>query len=337
LSNISTSFAEWKQRTKSQIVALEVLTNIFAESDEPIEDEDDDTEMQISQNSEMNCPPFVVELIKSNPHLIQILLEKTHQAGEVNLRTVKDWESEYGAASGSNVVSLIQTLRIRALTCFQNILLLPPILFSHHGTETWTKSYEYLWELFFQSAAQFLSNPNGGEFETDFLEALLPVTWTLLRMFPNQLQGNEKQILELIRIIDISLQHQQQLQIQQLQREQLEEISVSGAGILGIFGQQGFNYSIEHIGTSLMRCLDSPAAAVVAESLNSIFDIFAEPQHNGFLRDSNMMNKLASLLPIISNQVKNGKKQLGKEKWGRLDEARINLERFLEYKQAQFV
>jgi hypothetical protein len=72
-----------------------------------------------------------------------------------------------------------------------------------------------------------------------------------------------------------------------------EEVRANCVGMLGIMGQQPqFHPVLQELGSILLQCLGDPSFLVVAEALNSIFDVFAEPPVNEVVKQLDMMNKL---------------------------------------------
>jgi hypothetical protein len=75
---------------------------------------------------------------------------------------------------------------------------------------------------------------------------------------------------------------------------------------------------------------------VVAEILNSVFDVFAEPEVNGVVRALDMVTRLAAFVPELKTRLRDGRRSMPRDMHGRLDEAKLNLARFLKYKREQF-
>jgi len=97
-----------------------------------------------------------------------------------------------------------------------------------------------------------------------------------------------------------------------------------------------YSAGIAEVGKLLLESLQDSSAAVIAEALNSIFDIFAEPNVNSVFTSLDMLRVLEAFVPHLKNKVKTEKKILDRSMWDRLDEARINLVRFIQYKKQQF-
>jgi hypothetical protein len=74
---------------------------------------------------------------------------------------------------------------------------------------------------------------------------------------------------------------------------------------------------------------------VVAEALNSLFDAFAEPEVNGACRAVSLLPRLVAFLPALKTRLRDGRRDFPRDLYGRLDEARINLARFIKYKRGQ--
>ena len=115
------------------------------------------------------------------------------------------------------------------------------------------------------------------------------------------------------------------------------DVRIHTIGIIGILGQQpDYSGLIPTIASALFAALDDSEPLVVAESLNSIFDVFAEPDHNVLCERLGMGRRLNQVLektlPAAMQEAKNDR---DRELFERLDEVRINLRRFLQYKKVQ--
>jgi len=76
---------------------------------------------------------------------------------------------------------------------------------------------------------------------------------------------------------------------------------------------------------------------VIAETINGIIDIFAETEYNEIVSQFNMINVLISFIPKLQEMIKQGTNNKIEEMLiNRLEEAELNLPRFIEYKQSQF-
>lgn len=75
---------------------------------------------------------------------------------------------------------------------------------------------------------------------------------------------------------------------------------------------------------------------VVAEALNSIFDVFAEPEVNDVVMEIRLVEQLQAFTPLLKSHLKAQKRSMARDLYGRLDEAKLNLGRFIKYKLAQF-
>ncbi len=78
------------------------------------------------------------------------------------------------------------------------------------------------------------------------------------------------------------------------------------------------------------------SARVIGEALNSIFDVFAEPEVNEAVVAIDLVPRLAAFVPTLKARVRDGRRSMPRDMHGRLDEAKLNLTRFLKYKRQQF-
>lgn len=125
----------------------------------------------------------------------------------------------------------------------------------------------------------------------DLLETVLAAMWTLLRICGNP-------------ITFLPSPQQLELLSQITKMGATGEIKMSGAAIFGIIGQHPLAASVigvnsltflthnKDIGALLTGCLGDTSYEVVAEALNSIFDVFAEPNYNQVVVQLGMMQKL---------------------------------------------
>ena len=81
--------------------------------------------------------------------------------------------------------------------------------------------------------------------------------------------------------------------------------------------------------------LEDRSLSVNLAALDAIFTIYAEPEANGAVAAVGMMGALEQMVPRLRAAIKDGRRTLDREMLGRLDEARVNLVRFIEYKRDQ--
>ena len=86
----------------------------------------------------------------------------------------------------------------------------------------------------------------------------------------------------------------------------------------------------------MLESLKDPSLVVIAESLNSIFDIFAETEYNDTVKAVNMMKRLQETLQHLRQQLPGLRRTMSKDFRVRVEEAELNLQRFIEYKRPQF-
>ena len=128
---------------------------------------------------------------------------------------------------------------------------------------------------------------------TDLLELLTSSMWSILR----------KQTKPIPFVPTI-----QQIQgIQYLSRNSAsEEVRTNCTGMLGILGQQQtqeIKTIMIDIANILTAGLLDNSVVVVAESLNSIFDVFAETDYNVIFNQLNMLHKLSECLNMLRQKV----------------------------------
>eukprot|EP01098_Paradermamoeba_levis_P006878 TRINITY_DN2852_c0_g3_i3.p3 TRINITY_DN2852_c0_g3~~TRINITY_DN2852_c0_g3_i3.p3 ORF type:complete len:213 (+),score=80.92 TRINITY_DN2852_c0_g3_i3:869-1507(+) len=114
------------------------------------------------------------------------------------------------------------------------------------------------------------------------------------------------------------------------------------ASFLAAFGEVLFNNLVasECSATAAQTPLPLPFVIhplEVAETLNAIFDVFAETDYNQIFVSVKFLPYLTNVyLPFLKQLVKKERNALDEHTFDRLDEAKINLVRFLSYKKKQF-
>ena len=86
---------------------------------------------------------------------------------------------------------------------------------------------------------------------------------------------------------------------------------------------------------SFLKLVLNASPWVLAEALNAVFDLFAEPESNEVVVALGLMPKLEALVPKIKAALKTRRAEMGPDTVGRLKEAKLNLTRFIEYKRPQ--
>ncbi|EGC36763.1 hypothetical protein DICPUDRAFT_77593 [Dictyostelium purpureum] len=301
----------WKDSLSAQQSSIELFVNMLSEAQQDESNQqdnvydDDDKFLDIEDGNTTSSQQILSTISKFliSTSLYQNLVELINNIISFDLTTFAKSNVELL----SNVVSL-KVVQKRALTCLSNLL----IIYIPKEETTQKSLWELLTKIFQQS---FTTN------DAESIEMITNSIWSILRTNSNIGFTSENEIKNLVNLASGAT----------------NSIKTNLIGIIGIVGQKPYSQSIlKEIGTFLLQCLskDSPAD-IISESLNSIFDIFAEPPVNQIAKEIQMIQQLEAFVPIIRNKIKLDKKKLDRALLDRLDESRINLSRFIAYKKSQ--
>eukprot|EP01132_Coremiostelium_polycephalum_P008259 gene8259-10149_t len=312
---ISTHLESWKDSISAQQSAIEIFTNLLSTSSlddtktDNVYDDDDkflDVEdgPQGGNSNSIELSPIIKYLSTTN--LCQNLMELIHNISSQDFQPIAKNYSELLP----NIVT-IKLIQKTAITCLSNLLIM--YLPSDQTVQT------ALWDLLIKITGQLMSNGASTKLDVEQLEMITSSIWSMMRSnnFGFTKDSDIKQLAELA-------------------LKSSETIKVNVIGIIGISGQKPFCQPfLKDIGQFLLYSLKDESAEVISESLNSIFDIFAEPPVNSIFNELSMLQHLEQFLPILKNKIKLEKKKLDRALLDRLDESRINLSRFITYKKNQ--
>ncbi|EAL69160.1 armadillo repeat-containing protein [Dictyostelium discoideum AX4] len=302
---------EWKDSLLAQQSAIELFVNIVSDAQQqqpddsnPYDDDDDkfldieDGETEQSQQILSNISKFII----STP-LCQYLIEL--------LNSIVNFDStEFGKLNIELLpnISSIRILQKRAMTCLSNLLI--TFIPKEENVQ------KILWDLLMKIANKsFTTN------DIDIIEMTTSSLWSIMRTNSNIGFTTEIEIKNLV----------------ELAIKSPNSIKTNLIGIIGIAGQKPYCQNIlKEVAMFLLQCLNKDLPAdIISESLNSIFDIYAEPNVNNIVKEVSLIQHLDAFVPIIRNKIKTDKKKLDRALLDRLDESRINLSRFITYKKSQ--
>eukprot|EP00052_Salpingoeca_macrocollata_P023089 m.202252 g.202252 ORF g.202252 m.202252 type:complete len:328 (+) comp21953_c0_seq7:1937-2920(+) len=222
---------------------------------------------------------------------------------------------------GRELLHAVEGVQLRALACLNNMLLLVDL-------STMDPAFlSGLWAMLFQ-----LGKTATPETSPDLVHSVLGSMWCILRKAvesPDTLLPalgiTEEQVLHVCAGIE----------------SPDGRVRSSVAGVAGCLGQLAvFRPHLPVFADLLLRALQDSSQWVMVEALNSIFDVFAEPDVNEVVVQKRLLETLQALRPVLQEAARSsgrGARASGDaELHGRLDEARINLARFLKYKAKQF-
>jgi len=84
----------------------------------------------------------------------------------------------------------------------------------------------------------------------------------------------------------------------------------------------------------LIDAMGGVSLILAAEAANAIMDGFAEPTFNQ-LSESSLIPAINKFMAVLKTRIASEKKNMSRLDLDRLDETRVNLGRFLQYKRAQ--
>jgi len=321
---------KWKTLMKSQQTALEILTNICSEdfNEELVEAEDnnqDDTAEQtmedetsnvnlnvtVKQGEYENVENVDTDVVTLATDIQQLITQHQLLPKVIELTTAFPQEL-LAKFEHCQIIKLCQTAQMRALGCISNLLMAYDV--SAYGDPT------VLWNLFFAQCKlpQVYSNP-------DLMEQLSAVMWLLLKKLYHK------------KIPFVPTVEQAEALAQVAETFSSESLRVNAIGMLGIIAQSPQMLpAMSNFARLFLKCSEDKSNVVVAEALNSIFDVFAETQHNQVVKETDMCNRLIKVLHNVKNTLKTGRRKLQRDVRARLEECEINLSNFLKYKYEQF-
>ena len=83
----------------------------------------------------------------------------------------------------------------------------------------------------------------------------------------------------------------------------------------------------------LMEVVFNENIVIVAQTLNCLFDVYSDEKYDSVFAKKNMLQVLKKGAPILEEKVKESKGKIGRRKVEFLKEVKINLKRFIEYKE----
>ncbi|KAN0025585.1 hypothetical protein ACTFIU_002024 [Dictyostelium citrinum] len=302
---------QWKDSLLAQQSAIELFVNIVSDAQQqqpddsnPYDDDDDkfldieDGETEQSQQILSNISKFII----STP-LCQYLIELLNSIVNFDL-------TEFGNLNVELLpnISSIRILQKRAMTCLSNLLI--TFIPKEENVQ------KILWDLLMKIANQSFATS-----DIEIIEMTTSSLWSIMRTNSNIGFTTEIEIKNLV----------------ELAIKSPNSIKTNLIGIIGIAGQKPYCQNIlKEIAMFLLQCLNKDLPAdIISESLNSIFDIYAEPNVNSIIKEVSLIQHLEAFVPIIRNKIKTDKKKLDRALLDRLDESRINLSRFITYKKSQ--
>lgn len=334
---------KWRTNMGAQQAGFEILTNICssieaeaAEKEEvPLADDEEETV------DESQLPAGSVNMDEATAIAPEVLAALPLPAILAKVVEKVQWDRTRVTALGQTFgfmqkcVTHFHDVQARALSCLNNMLLVLPLPADKQQAEG-------LWELLVKlcvEAGQPLPPPLGTDANMETLELVTASMWTLLRK---------------------STQHGFPLSPHTNVVEGMVQLAAgcpsfvaraNALGCLGIMGQHPQLVDlapkvaavlVHSVGTSLMAeqtAATTPGeswstvhGAVVAEGLNSLFDMFSEEDKDHIFAQLALLPKLRSFSPLLRNKIRQESRALDRDLLERLRETKLNLDRFIQYK-----
>eukprot|EP01134_Creolimax_fragrantissima_P001305 CFRG1305T1 len=306
----------------AQRMALEIYSNILSE--EYDDEENSDAEMEewedmdgdtIVENGDSSAPRISASGNCSGSNscdaaLQAILLERCIPC-PAHIRQVLS-----SSVLGSELYFSYVLTQCRAIGALNNLCLAD----KPSTSPRYTLSPAELWKML--SLALFMGNG-----EDDLVEVTIGTMWTVLRSN----QNSEMTAVSSLESINAE-------RICTHAANQDENIRINVAGLIGCLGQR---VSPNHRDThnvfliTLNRLLNDSSPAVIAETLNSLYDAYAEPDYNAEMIAVGLVPRLRSVATSVKRKLQISRAKLPKDVKGRLSDALYNLPRFIEYKSGQ--
>lgn len=140
----------------------------------------------------------------------------------------------------------------------------------------------------------------------------------------------------LARRVSLEFSSEHFVSIMQLSRHSAPPIAVHTIGIMGVFlsVSLGNHQIVEPILRRLIDGLSSDSDLVLCECLNVIFERF-DDHHDELVRSLDLIPALRRLVPALLEKAQLARKSKDRVLFDRLDEAKVNLTRFIKYKEKQ--
>ncbi|KAH3756483.1 hypothetical protein Pelo_11748 [Pelomyxa schiedti] len=300
---------EWCSYLNAQQTCLEILTNMCSDTQTPSNPptyNDDDEPMADEVISRREVSPIFILLVKLG--VLPKIASKIAVPYEM-IEAIRDLAPVIAVH-----ITGVRKLQLRAAACLTNLLISLP-------SPYYVAQSQALWESLASTEAQatrLFSKDN------ELLDAVTCCMATLVRTCI----GSTLPTPPFIPQPTLIMKHLEN-------SESPSEVATSCASMIGIIARIPANAPLLFgFAEILLKTTVKPGTPceVVSETLNSLFDIFAEEDHEDVAKRLGMYTQLATFVPIWHRKLAMEKKHLDPVVFGHCDEARINLNRFLKYK-----
>ncbi|ORY01225.1 ARM repeat-containing protein [Basidiobolus meristosporus CBS 931.73] len=231
-----------------------------------------------------------------------------------------------------STTNALSVLHLRALSCLNNFL----ITMSESTGRGWFKQHQqdvdrcwnWLFEVANTTAGSGLAVGQGQESRASVMEAVVGCLWTLARGAEAAVPVSEAQIAALI---------------QSYHTTAVDSMRVKTIGLLGVLAQRkpGYVEANKVIGTfmiSLIQEIPKTSVEVLVEVLNAIYDIYGDIAYDydrPVFVEGNFLNVLKQSTGEFRKMVKVVDRRKQKLLRQRADEAYLNLNAFIKYKESE--
>jgi len=307
----------------SQQTALEILTNLCSTGeDEQWQNTDSDDEDEIEDVEDMDdegvenvnaASPQFTEAVTSLK-LFSTILEKANPLPENVAEILKS------SKKGRKVLKDYESIRIRTFLCLSN-LLESLSLDDVGGAEVLFSTWNSLGNILVQSKE----------------EKLLESASSCMRSVTSKLCRSP----EGAAVMNLSEKELEAI-VQVGQTTQVAEIRMNMVNIIGDIAVMLSANVKETATATIFRVLvgwlvdggcKDPDVRVVAESLDKLFDAFSEDHTDAIFFPLNLITKLRGILNALKIKMAAQKKELSQDDLGVINMAKLNLQRFIKYKE----
>jgi len=310
------------QTLKAQITALEIVTNLCSldevfddasESDEDVDSEGMDDGNDVEFGSELK--PFINQIVAIN--LVQKLYEKTTDVS----KEVKD--VLLASESGKQIILLHEKLLIDSYLCLSNITELMNISQLGGG--------ENVKNIWLQLCAKLCSKPGNLELADGISGAVRSLT------------GHATKEGSGISLDNIGINELEQL-VTVYNNYSAEDSSDTRTNIVNILGKFAC-VAVRNIGEQACQDVISKMSSwildvvlmdgclrVAVEGLDQFMDVFGADETDTLYANLKLSTKLKHLVPSLKSRISKEKKKLPKEDIAVANTVKLNLQRFISYK-----
>ena len=313
---------------KAQITALEILTNLSS-SDEECNSEDMDSDREMDDNfvNEMYSEEGDIDIGSDHEiftkcvtkfNILPKLVDRASQLATDAKIVFKESES------GQFLLGLHEQLVIDSYLCLSNITEMMTVAQLGGG-----EAVKTVW---LQLAAKLCAKPEG----TDLVDAVSSAVRSLTSQVVKPEAG--------VSLDNVGTEDLEQLVsvYTNYNTEEAANIRTNIVNILGSFGMvaarnitdPACKLVITKLSSWILETVVSdPCLRVSMEGFDRIFDVFSEDDSDSLFAELNLLTKLKHLQPVLKSRIKKERKSLQDEDLAVASTIKLNLQRFVVYKE----